>query len=171
MWWVSTKGCTCQDSHQKVRTVSYKQRVRAMAPDRRCPSISLAAFLLSPRHWHQHVNASTFATPTLKFLVFVQNSAATSDGRGVVFVWINAVLCSNCLRRSDIKRGFHIDKSTRMTTSCSRAPFSHQGCSRSCSLLQSLYMWSTRTFNSPPSTSLLLAKNFLSRQILSANSI
>lgn len=142
-----------------------------MAPDRRCPSISLAAFLLSPPH-ATGISTSTFAaTPTLKFLVFVQNSAATSDGRGMVFAWINAVLCSNCLRRSDIKRGFHIDKSTRMTTSCSRAPFSHQCYSRSCSLLQSLYMWSTRTFNSPPSTSLLLAKNFLSRQILSANSI
>lgn len=39
----------------------------AMAPDRRRPSISLPAFCSTP---------STFATPTLKYIVFVQNAAA-----------------------------------------------------------------------------------------------
>jgi len=78
----------------------------AMAPDRRCPSISLPAFCLTPHH--QHVNIRHSDTEISRICTECRGPAVTEE------VWcfqgIYAVLYSNCLRRSDIKRRFHVDR-------------------------------------------------------------
>lgn len=153
-WWTNTKGSRCLFAPK----VSY--HVLPCVRHGTGPSISLPAFCYLHIHQYHHVN---IRHSDFEYLVFSQNAAATVR-TGVVFSGIYAVLYSNRLRRSDIKRGFHVD---------SRHVHLHNSVITAAVVRVPRFTVPYSSFQWPPPPSLVLypQKKILSRQIPSANPI